>query len=119
MEVTDWTNNNSLAAHAVKTKYILGASKWQYGFHQLKDQEIKITLGLMKLKLDKEPHYLEMYLDPHLTWENHLKHILSSCYTTLSVLQKMKNFTPFRSCKTLTESLILSKFDSNDNVILL
>ena len=115
-KVADWTDNNSLAANAVKTKFILCASKRLYDYHQLKDQEIDITLGSTKLKPDKEPRYLGMYLDQHLTWENHLKHVLSSCYSKLSVLRKLKNFTPFRSRKTLAESLILSKIDFNDYV---
>ena len=95
---TNWTNN-SLAANVVKTKYILCASKRQYDFHQLKDQQIEITLGSTELKLDKEPRYLGMYLELHLTWENHFKHVLSSCYNKLSVPRKMKNFTTFKSRK--------------------
>ena len=66
-KVTDWTNNNSLAANAIKTKYILYASNRLYDFHQLKDQEIGITVGSTKLKLDKKARYLGVYLDPHLT----------------------------------------------------
>ena len=57
-----------------------------------------------------------IYLDQHLDWGKHVKHILSTCYGKLSVLRKMKNFTSFSARKMLAQSLILPKIDFNDYV---
>ena len=86
MRVNDWSHSNSIAATAVKTKYTLCASKRLYDYHQLKEKDIGISVGSTKLKLDKEPRYLGIYLDQHLTWENPIKHIIDNCYSKLSVL---------------------------------
>ena len=115
-KANEWSDQNSLTANAVKTKYLLFASKSLYDYHNVKEKEIDLKLGSTELQLDKEPHYLGIYLDQHLDWGKHLKHILSTCYGKLSVLRKMKNFTTFSAQKMLAQSLILSKIDFNDYV---
>ena len=87
-KVNEWSVQNSLAANAVKTKYLLCASKRLYDYHNVKEKEINLKLGSTELQLDKEPRYLGIYLDQHLDWGKHVKHILSTCYGKLSVFRK-------------------------------
>ena len=115
-KVNEWSDQNSLAANAIKTKYLLCASKRLYDYHNVKEKEISLILGSTELQLDKEPRYLGIYFDQHLDWEKHVKHVLSTCYGKLSVLRKMKNFTSFSARKMLAQSLILPKIDFNDYV---
>ena len=116
MKVNEWSDQNSLAANAIKTKYLLCASKRLYDYHNVKEKEISLKLGSTELQLDKEPRYLGIYFDQHLDWEKHVKHVLSTCYGKLSVLRKMKNFTSFSARKMLAQSLILPKIDFNEYV---
>ncbi len=45
------------------------------------------------------------------SWREHITNLLSSCYATLSVLRKLRNFAPFHIRKRLVESLVLSKLN--------
>ena len=59
---------------------------------------------------------LGIHFDEHLTWNKHIKRIISSCHYTLSTLRKLRNFTTFKLRKQLAESLVLSKINFNDFV---
>ena len=62
-----------------------------------------------------ETKLLGIDFDEHLTWNKHIKKVISSCHYTLSTLCKLKNFT-FELRQQLAESLILSKTNFNDFV---
>ena len=57
--------------------------------------------------------FSSVHLNENLKWDEHVKHLASSCYGTLACLQKTKNFTPYKLRKHLAESLILSRLDVN------
>ena len=59
---------------------------------------------------------LGVHINQHLTWQDHITNTLSSCYGTLSVLRKVKNFAPKHVRKNLVESLVLSKLDYYNTV---
>ena len=84
--------------------------------HATKLADIQIKLGEKVLEKVYDPCLLGVKLDQNLKWDNHIKYVLSSCYGKLTVLRKLKNFTPFQLRKNLTESLILSRIDFNDHV---
>ena len=44
-------------------------------------------------------------------WNNHIAELLSSCSGSISVLKKIKRFTPYHIIKQLAEALVLSKLD--------
>ena len=115
-KVNDWSEQNSLAANAIKTKYLRCASKRLCNYHSTKEEQINLAMGSTNLKLDYEPRYLGIYLDKHLDWENHIKSVVSTCYGKLSDFQEMKNCISFSTRKMLAKSLLLSKIDFNDYV---
>ena len=49
-----------------------------------------------------------------LKWDDHVKHLVSSCYGVLAALRKIKNFTNYHLRKHLVECLVLSRLDFND-----
>ena len=49
-------------------------------------------------------------------WEDHIKHSVSGCYATLSILRKLKYLAKYELRKQLAETLILSKLDYADLV---
>ena len=111
--VNEWSDQNSLAANAVKMKYLLCASKHLYDYHTVKEKEINLTVGSTQLYLDKELYYLGIYLDQHLDWEKHLKYILSTCYRQLSMPHKMESFTLFSARNIIIQ--VLFKFEKTGN----
>ena len=55
--------------------------------------------------------FLGLNITENLTWNDHIRSLSSACYSTLVILSKIKNFTPFYFRKQLAEQLILSKMD--------
>ena len=47
----------------------------------------------------------------HFKWDDHIKHTVSGCYATLSILRKLKYLAKYELRKQLAETLILSKLD--------
>ena len=50
----------------------------------------------------------------NLKWDDHVKHLASSCYGVLVALRRIKNFTNYHLRKHLFECLVLSRLDFND-----
>ena len=57
---------------------------------------------------------LEVHMTDTLKWDDHVKHLASSCYGVLAALRKIKNFTNYHLRKHLVECLVLSRLDFND-----
>ena len=51
-----------------------------------------------------------------MTWNEHITQLISSCYSALSVIRKLKNIAPYHTRKQLAETLILSKIDYCNSV---
>ena len=49
-------------------------------------------------------------------WDDHIKHTVSGCYATPSILSKLKYLAKYELRKQLAETLILSKLDYADLV---
>ena len=75
-----------------------------------------VTVKGQTLERVKEFKLLGTWISDNLKWTNHVKYLVSSCYSVLSTLRKLKNLAPFHVKKQLAESLILSKLDYNDAV---
>ena len=75
-----------------------------------------LQLSVQRKDLDrvKSAKLLGVHLNENLKWDEHVKHLASSCYGTLACLRKIKKFTPYKLRKHLAESLILSRLDFND-----
>ena len=59
---------------------------------------------------------LGVHINEHLKWDDHIKHTVSGCYATLSILRKLKYLAKYELRKQLAETLILSKLDYADLV---
>ena len=59
---------------------------------------------------------LRATFDQHMTWNEHITQLISSCYSALSVIRKLKNIAPYHTRKQLAETLILSKIDYCNSV---
>ena len=102
----NWSCKNNLLFNAKKTKTMLFGSKNAIANC---NYEIKITNQLIEQV--KSWKVLGVWFDEKLSWSVHFKETLISCYRKLSVLKRLKRFTPFHVRKQLAESLILSVVD--------
>ena len=69
------------------------------------------------MKESRTPSYLASTLMRIFSFNEHVKNLASSCYTTLASLTKIKHFTLYMLRKHLAESLVLSKLDYCDIVM--
>ena len=111
-----WANENNLTTNVIKTKCMLFSTKRMSTLHQLPEKNLNVTLANKTLERVSETKLLGIHFDEHLTWNKHIKTVISSCHYTLSTLRKLKNFTTFKLKKYLAELLILSKNNFNDFV---
>ena len=84
--------------------------------HQLPENNLNVKLANKTLERASETKLHGIHFDEHLTWNKHIKTVISSCHYTLSILRKLKNFPTFKLRKQLAESLVLSKTNFNDFV---
>ena len=59
---------------------------------------------------------LGVHFHENLKWDEQVKAICKSCYGTIRILKKIKNFTDFKLRKQLAELLVLSKLNYCDTV---
>ena len=84
--------------------------------HNSSLSELNIKLECNDVKEELNTKLLGIYFDNHLKWDCHIKNLISSSYSKLSSLRKMKHFTTFHVRKRLAESLIMSRIDYNDHI---
>ena len=76
--------------------------------HHLDEYDPNIVVSCQKLERTKSCKLLGVYINEHLKWDDHIKHTVSGCYATLSILRKLKYLAKYELRKQLVETLILS-----------
>ena len=84
--------------------------------HHLDEYDPNIVVSGYKLERIKSCKLLGVHINEHLKWDDHIKHTVSGCYATLSILRKLKYLAKYELRKQLVETLILSKLDYADLV---
>ena len=84
--------------------------------HHLDEYDPNIVVSCQKLERIKSCKLLGVHINEHLKWDDHIKHTVSGCYATLSILRKLKYLAKYELRKQLVETLILSKLDYADLV---
>ena len=80
--------------------------------HGLHDTSVMLTCNGESLERVPTSRLLGISIDEHLTWNDHITSLLSSCYSVLSMIKKkLRNLAPFCVRKLLVETSILSKLD--------
>ena len=107
-----WSTSNNLVFNQAKTKSMLFATKAMFRTHNLDNESIYSTsINGQKLERIKTSKILGVNFNENLNWENHFSKILSSCYSKLRVLRKIKRLAPYNVRKTLAETMIMSRID--------
>ena len=83
-------------------------------YHSLAERPIHLSVGDKPLERVHSIKLLGVHMTDTLRWDDHIKHVASSCYGVLVALRKIKNFTNYHLRKHLVECLVLSRLDFND-----
>ena len=73
-----------------------------------------IFVGFLLTFTLKSCNLLGVHINKHLKWDDQIKHTVSECYDTLSILRKLKYLAKYELSRQLAETLILSKLDYAD-----
>ena len=91
-QLTRWSNESSLALNPKKTKCMLISTPQMARRHMLHDKPVNLHLEGKSIERIMSTKLLGVKLAAHFDWKEHVAEETSSCYATLSVLRKLKNF---------------------------
>ena len=106
-ETLQWMQRNKLSLNALKTEFILIASK-----PKLKGIEETSCIEVQDETIYRAPFVksLGFFVDQHLDWEVHIDHIIKKASAGIAILRKTTDFFPLETLKTIYRSLIESHF---------
>ena len=85
-----WTKESTLAFNNDKTKVMILSTPQISRVHHLDEYDPNVAVSGYKLERIKSCKLLGVHINEHLKWEDHVKHTVSGCYATLSILRKLK-----------------------------
>ena len=107
-----WSKESTLTFNNDKTKVMILSTPQMSRVHHLDEYNPDIAVSGYKLERIKSCKLLGVHVNEHLKWDDHIKHTVSGCYATLSILRKLEYLAKYELRKQLAETLILSKLDN-------
>ena len=86
-QVSKWLKLNKLSLNVGKTHFVIFKRKRQVINHQP-----TIYIDSMPIKQVKVTKFLGVYIDEHLSWQNHITHISSKIARGIGILRKARRF---------------------------
>jgi hypothetical protein len=117
--VSSWSSESNLALNPSKTKAMLLSTRQMSRVHGLYTNRPLVSISSNNLEYVEVCKLLGVHFNENLKWDEQVKAICKSCYGTIRILKKIKNFTDFKLRKQLAESLVLSKLNYCDTVFYL
>ena len=111
-----WSKECNLSLNPTKTKTMLFSTPQMARVHHLDDLQLNFAVDGHALERVTRTKLLGTEMQQNLKWEVDVNAKIASCYSTLSILRKLKSIAPFNVRKQLAECLILSKLDYNITV---
>ena len=106
-----WSSNSNLAFNATRTKRMLFTTTQMEMLHGFEQDEVELKCKDETLENVNKFKLLGIKIDKNLNWKKHINNTTKNCYARLSVLRKIKKYTPLPVRKLLAKSLILSQLD--------
>ena len=93
--ITNWSQDSNLALNSAKTKCMLFSTPQMSSYYSLAERPIHLSVGDKPLERVHSIKLLGIQMADTLKWDDHVKHLTSSCYGVLAALRKIKNFTNY------------------------
>jgi len=100
--INDWFKVNKLVCNVKKSEFILIRSQ------QRKVNDIQLTLNKQNLPRTASCKYLGTYIDEHITWKEHVRHVCKKISPIIGIIYKIRHFIPLNLMHQLYYSLIHS-----------
>ena len=114
--ISRWSSDTNLIFNSAKTKVMVITTLQMSKHHQLKEEKLNVKCNNVTLERVSEWKLLDITLREHFHLDNHISKLLKDCYSSLSMLKKLKRYTTLPTRKQLTESLIFSRLDYCNNL---
>ena len=102
-----YSTDSNLALNAKKTKWMLLSTTQMSRVHRLNSCTLNVNCKGDPLERIQCTKLLELHVDQHLIWNEHITKTLASCYGTLAVLRKPKHMAPCYARKQLESASLL------------
>ena len=109
--VTNWLRLNKLSLNATKTELVIFHSKWCK-----LDREMIIKLNGKRLTPTDNVKYLGMYLDNHLSWDQHILKLSTTLSRANGILSKLRYNSPRNVCLNAYYSIFYSHLIYGSNM---
>ena len=106
--LSSWSNSSQLALNPDKTTSQMSR------VHSLDRDRPVISVSQKNLEYCKVSKILGVHFHENLKWDEHVRTLCKSRYSSIRILKKVKNFADYRLRKHQAESLIFSKQDYCD-----
>ena len=116
-DLHSWSIETNLTLNASKTKTILFSTQQMSHVHKLENYNISLSCDGLDLERLSSLKLLGVNMNEHLSWMDHVKNTIASCYSILAILRKLKHSASFSLKKQLVECLILLRLDYNISVL--
>ena len=101
-QVSNWFHLNKLSLNIEKTKYIVFRTPTKKSVNTN-----RIVLNGTPIEKVREIKFLGVYIDELLNWKHHITTKSNQIAKSLGIINRIKNFVPLSTRKTLYHSLIL------------
>ena len=81
--ITNWSQDSNLALNPAKTKCMLFSTPQMSSYHSLAERPIHLSVGDKPLERVHSIKLLGVHMTDTLKWDDHVKHLASSCYDVL------------------------------------
>ena len=103
-QLSEWFNENRLKVNASKTHMIVFGTK-----PMLKNlRQISVKFGGTAIQESRVVKNLGLYMDRHMTFVDHVNHVVSKCSGSLVALTHAKHSLPRTSLKPIVTALVMS-----------
>ena len=86
LKISQWLKINKLSLNVKKSKYMLFKTVHNKLLH------LSINIDNIFIETGHTFNYLDLTMDKHLNWKNHVEYISNKCLKTLGVLDKLKHW---------------------------
>ena len=109
-----WMSRNMLKLNNSKTEFFVAASP-----HNLnKLQDVSLKIGDITISLSSTIKNLGVTFDQKISMENHVKSLVKTVNFHLRNIYRIRRFITFESCHHLVRSLVLSRLDYANSLLL-
>ena len=115
-KLISWSSSTNLALNPKKTKVMVMSTNQLSKKHSLQSYSPVLKIGAKHLEREHCSKLLGVTLNEHLSWDDHIAKVTSSCFSTMSILRKFRNLMPFKLKRQVAELLVLSKMDYADAI---